>query len=282
MAGALEPPVQVSATDRFGNPVPGVALRATVSAGTVTGAYATTDGAGIATFANLHFADPGTVRLRVSGGGAHPKTSAPFVVYPAVTVTSLSPPTGPKAGGNTVTVTGANLAGATAVDFGGTAGTDVDVLTPTELTVTAPRDVSGRVVDVTVATPDGTSGRTPADRYTYVPAPTVSGVSPPTGRRAGGNTVTVTGANLTGATAVDFGKTAGTDVDVLSPTELTVTAPKDVTGSVVDVTVTTPDGTSGRTPADQYTYVRALAVARTGPSTGPRAGGASITHTDVA
>ena len=85
-------------------------------------------------------------------------------------------------------------------------------------------------------------------------APVVNGVSPAAGPLVGGTVVTVTGANLTGATKVLFGTTAGTALTVLSATQLKVTAPAHPAG-VVDILVTTPNGTSAVTTADRYTYV---------------------------
>ena len=58
---------------------------------------------------------------------------------------------------------------------------------------------------VTVSTPGGTSATSAADEYTYIPAPTVTKVSPTSGPAAGATTVTITGTNLTGASEVKFG-----------------------------------------------------------------------------
>ena len=93
-------------------------------------------------------------------------------------------------------------------------------------------------------TPAGTSATSASDQYTYSSGPTVSSVSPTVGPTAGGTSVTVNGANLSGATAVTFGTTAGTGVVVNGGgTSLTVNSPAGVVGTV-DVTVTTPGGTS--------------------------------------
>lgn len=83
--------------------------------------------------------------------------------------------------------------------------------------------------------------------------PTVTNVSPNNGPTSGGNTVTVTGTNfLSSNTQVFFGVTPGTSVVVISDTELTVTAPAGL--GTVDVTVTTPFGTSPITVDDEYTF----------------------------
>ena len=69
-------------------------------------------------------------------------------------------------GGTSVTITGTNLTGATAVRFGLGNATGFTVDSDTQITATAPAGSPG-TVDVTVATPGGTSARSPADRYTY-------------------------------------------------------------------------------------------------------------------
>jgi hypothetical protein len=89
--------------------------------------------------------------------------------------------------------------------------------------------------------------------------------------------VTITGASFSGATAVDFGTTPATHVTVVSNTTITADSP---TGNgVVDVTVTTPVGTSPTSAADLFTYLAAPAVTGLSPTNGPLAGGTSVTIT---
>ncbi len=76
--------------------------------------------------------------------------------------------------------------------------------------------------------------------------PTVTALSLHTGPSGGGTAVTLTGTDLTGATAVKFGTTAATNVVVVNSTTITCTTPIHVAGKV-DVTVTTPLGTSAIT-----------------------------------
>jgi len=201
-----------------------------------------------------------------SGTGAIQPTSTQLTADPSVAVgiflappsgpivNSVSPSGGPVAGGTTVTVTGTSFTGATAVDFGATAGTGVVVNGGgTSLTVTAPAKAAG-LVDVTVTTPAGTSATSSADDYTYFGVPTVTGVSPGTGTTSGGTSVTVTGTNLAGETAVNFGSNAGTGVSVNGAgTSLTVNSPAGAVGTV-DITVTTPGGSSAVSSADKFTY----------------------------
>lgn len=101
--------------------------------------------------------------------------------------------------------------------------------------------------------------------------PIVTSISPNTGSRAGGNTVTITGSGFVSGATVAFGTTAATSVTFVSATSLTVVAPSGV--GVVPVTVRNPDGQSGQLP-NAYTYTdtgyvcgagTALNVTTTGP-----------------
>jgi hypothetical protein len=169
-------------------------------------------------------------------------------------VTSLNLAGGTASGGTTVTVNGTGFTGATAVNFGpGNPGTIVNV-TDGSLTVTSPACPPGsQTVDVTVTTPLGTSPAVSADQFTYLQ---VTGVNPPQGPTTGGITVTVSGSGFTGATTVNFGPgNPGTGVLVVPDgTQLIVTSPAG--GGTVDVTVTTPLGTSPVVPADHFTYTK--------------------------
>lgn len=83
--------------------------------------------------------------------------------------------------------------------------------------------------------------------------PIVSTVSPFTDYTSGGTPIDITGSGFTGVTAVDFGSVPSTDVTFNSDSSITAVSPPQAAG-VVDVTVTTPAGTSAITPADQFTY----------------------------
>ena len=88
-------------------------------------------------------------------------------------------------------------------------------------------------------------------------APVVTSVSPNSGPSTGGTSVTITGIGFTGETAVLFGSTPATSVTVANTastdSQIIATAPAGTVGTV-DVTVTTPIGTSAKSSADQFTY----------------------------
>ncbi len=72
------------------------------------------------------------------GGTSATGAGDQFTYTNGPTVTSLSPSSGPTAGGTTVTVTGTSLSGVTAVRFGATAATNFTVVSNTSLTAVAP------------------------------------------------------------------------------------------------------------------------------------------------
>jgi photosystem II stability/assembly factor-like uncharacterized protein len=103
----------------------------------------------------------------------------------APTFASITPTSGPTAGGTPVTIKGCGFTGATAVNFGSVAGTNLTVVDDATITVTSPSGTG--TVDTTVVTPAGTSAVLAADRFTFV-APAPSPSATPTLPKAGGET----------------------------------------------------------------------------------------------
>ncbi len=110
------------------------------------------------------------------------------------------------------------------------------------------------------------------------PLPSVSGLSPAVGGVAGGTHVTITGVNLEGATAVAFGSNAAERFTVNSPTSISAVSPPGSLGTV-NVTVTTPAGTSATGPATRFTYVPAPTIQKLSSKGGPGSGGTTVTIT---
>jgi hypothetical protein len=91
--------------------------------------------------------------------------------YEGATIATLSPNSGPIAGGTQVTITGAGFAtgsGGTSFAFGKTSGTNVNCSSSTTCTVSAPPAKKVQVVDVRATVAGVTGKKTPAtDRYAY-------------------------------------------------------------------------------------------------------------------
>ena len=111
-------------------------------------------------------------------------------------------------------------------------------------------DLSGTVFSL-VAPPPLTAGSVAAGSPDSAP-PAVTGLVPSSGVPSGGTQVTILGDGFTGATAVLFGQVTAAGFTVDSPTQITAVAPAG-TGAV-DVTVSTPGGSSTPGAADRFTF----------------------------
>jgi hypothetical protein len=196
-------------------------------------------------------APPGTggtfdVTVTSPGGTSSASPSDQFSYTPVVS--AVEPGDGPAVGGTWVTISGAGFTGATAVDFGGVAALAYSVGSDSQITAESPPGTE--TVDVTVATPSGTSPTSSSDQFAYLPV--VIGVSPSDGPQAGGTVVTISGAGFTGATAVDFGGVAALSYSVGSDGEIIAQSPSGM--GMVDVTVITPTGQSSTSVGDEFTY----------------------------
>jgi hypothetical protein len=220
-------------------------------------------------------AGPATVTVTSPLGTASTTAANQYTYADTPVVSGISPSSGPNGGGDSVTITGSSLTGVTAVSFGTAAATNVIVESDSAVVATAPAHADG-TVDVTVTNPAGTSAAVTADQYTYAAAaPTVTAVSPATGPPGGGTTVTITGTGFSDATGVSFGSTAAAAVGLSSATSITAVTPAG--SGTVDVTVTSPDGTSAASAADQFSYGSAPTATQLLPSSGPTGGGPQVT-----
>ena len=98
------------------------------------------------------------------GGSTPPPVSGP------PTITSVTPSSGPTAGGSTVVIKGTGftgLSGTSAVLFGSTPATNYTVNSATQITAVTPVHDSGSV-DVSVTAAGGTSSTAAADLYTFM------------------------------------------------------------------------------------------------------------------
>ena len=227
----------------------------------------------------------GTVDVTVvSDAGTSATSSADEFTYSAASgpaVTAVTPNSGSTNGGDTVTITGSGFSGATAVTFGSTAAPAFTVLSDTTIVATAPAE-SAATIDITVTTPSGTSTTGSSDHYTFTSpsAPTVTGLNVSSGPDGGGTVVTITGTNFQDTSAVSFGGVAAASWYLNSSTQITAVAPPQA-AATVDITVTTPAGTSATSSSDHYTYtsVGAPTVTVVSPNAGPTAGGNTVAIT---
>jgi hypothetical protein len=124
---------------------------------------------------------------------------------------------------------------------------------------------------------DGPTGLGTPDGVPVEP-PMVTQIEPHEGPTTGSTKVAITGTGFTGATEVKFGSVAAKNVTVVSATSITAESPVGSAGTV-NVTVTTPAGTSATSSADDFTYVPAPTVTKVEPHEGPTTGSTKVTIT---
>ncbi len=237
----------------------------------------------------------GTVDVSVTNAyGTTDITPQDQFVFAAIpNVSAVSPPTGSITVPRKSTISGTGLAYASSVDFvdsygdsfPGTIVSDSD----NQLVVTSPDNPTGNyngvnllTYDIVVTTPGGTSATGTPDQFTFMPAPAIGAVSPPSRSVYGGTQVTITGTGLVGFSSVLFGGNPATIVsntDYQGTDTLVVINPES-TGDAeqyVNVSVTTPYGTS--TVAYGYGYYLPPTVTGLSQSSGPLGGGTWLTIT---
>ena len=226
-----------------------VAITGNSLTGTTSVNFGTTPAASFAVIGNTkvdavtpaHLASTVPIDITTPGGT---DSLLSFGFQPSPVISSITPSSGPIAGGTVVTISGAGLINTRGVNFGTTAATAVTVSSDNTVTATSPAEAAGPSA-VTVDTDSATSN---GATFIYVAAPTLASLSPTGGARGGGNNVTLTGTGFTAATNVIFGANS-VGFSIISDTLINAVAPSG-TGPV-SVIVTNPGGTSG---AQTYTY----------------------------
>lgn len=154
------------------------------------------------------------------------------------TIDSISPDTGPEAGGTEVTVTGSNFDGSTEVTFGGSLATGVIVLDASTLMAITPAGVG--VVDVFVSNPAGSDDLTNA--YTYESL-RFDAISPDTVTTCGGVLVTIDGGGMVDGLVIRLAGLEATDVTVNSNGSIaTCLTPQVPSSGTFDVELENPGG----------------------------------------
>ena len=181
---------------------------------------------------------------------------------------------------------------ATSVKFGTTAAASLSNVSATSLKAVSPAGTGTKNVTVTVTLPGGEAATSNGKPFDYIPAPTVTSVSPTSGAVTGGTTVTLTGTGYQAGAQVLFGPSdgtgatplkddlTGTPVSVLSSTSIRVTSPPGIVGAT-NVVVVNPDGQNGAlksATAGHYSYTgTAPSITSVTPATGSSLGGTTVT-----
>ncbi|MEA2334463.1 MAG: hypothetical protein QOG40_953, partial [Solirubrobacteraceae bacterium] len=195
----------------------GFVAGATVTIGNAATAVTVVSAIKITAVTSATAAGPDEVIVTDANGTSTGGPSYTYVAPPPPSVTSITPTSGPTAGGTTVTIKGTNLTGsAPVVDFGSTVAPNITSATATKIVVVSPQVFAGGTVDVTVTTAGGTSPVSPSDRFTYIapPPPKVTSITPTSGTTEGGTPVTINGSGFVSGATVTIG-TAASAVNVV-------------------------------------------------------------------
>jgi len=149
--------------------------------------------------------------------------------------------------------------------------------TPTALTFITPAHAAGRA-DVSVGS-EFVDTVTLADAYEYLAPPTLTSITPNSGLKGGGDTVTITGSDFSADAVVRIGGQLATNVVRVNSSTLTATTPAVPVIGVADVSVQNSDGQEVTLPSS-FTYRNAApAIVSVSPNQGPTAGGNTVTIT---
>ncbi|MAB79498.1 MAG: hypothetical protein CMJ89_09120 [Planctomycetes bacterium] len=201
---------------------------------------------------------------------------------PVPTLDSLTPASGPRSGGEQITLRGHGFfydqAGANVVLFGSAPATDVLVLDDSLIHCTNPQGLNGGPIDVTVRNANGES--TLADAFLYKPPrPQILTVSPAVGSSLGGTSVTLSGKGFSKFSAapptIRFGTEWATAIEVLSDTSALCLTPAGPSGESVSIEWINNNGET--LLPDAFGYHPRPVLQGLNPSTGNAAGGTQVT-----
>lgn len=168
-----------------------------------------------------------------TGGVGNPPPPPPA----GLTLTSVTPNTGPKSGGTSVTVAGTGFVSGARVYFGSSIATSVTFNSATQLTATTPANTAGVKV-VTVINPNN-QGVTLNNGFTYTgTTPQLLTSTPNTGPLAGGTELHITGSNINTNVGVLVGGTPAVSVTHLDAQSMLAIAPPRSSAGLVDVSLT--------------------------------------------
>ena len=187
------------------------------------------------------------------------RTQAYTYVEPEPQVLSVSPSSGPTAGGTNITINGVDFKNGATVRIGSRNALNVVFVNDVQLTAKTPLGppdvVATKSESVTVTNPDGRSG-TKDNAFTWTIGPlTVGSISPQNSLITGGTIATITGTGFSNAvaTTVLFGGVAATNVQVVDAVTILAHAPPHAAGTV-DVEVRA--GSASATAAGAFTYLQ--------------------------
>ena len=203
---------------------------------------------------------------------------APATKEPAVlSLTAVSPTSGPTSGGISVALQGTAFSNGVRVMFGSQVSTAVVVVSSTQIRAVTPPHSAG-TVEVKVANSD-LEKATLTSAFDYVPSPTsvlsLTAISPTAGPTSGGTSVTLQGTAFSDGVRVMFGSQVSTSVVVVSSTQIRAVTPPHSAGTV-EIKVANSD-LEKATLTSAFDYVPSPTLESVTPNSGLASGGTKVT-----
>jgi formylglycine-generating enzyme required for sulfatase activity len=195
-----------------------------------------------------------------------------------LSITVITPTSGPTAGGTELTIQGANFVAGSVLLIGGRPASNLAVLGDSLMTATTPPGAEG-VAEVTLNTSDGRStSYPPGFTYVVIPPgpPTITSICPDRGPDAGGTVVRIEGASFGDITGVNFGSASATNFAKLSDTLIQAETPGVPAGTGTAVVALI--GLGGEEAHALFTYLPPGVTTICGliPFFGPEDGGTTV------
>lgn len=198
---------------------------------------------------------------------------------PAPTVTTISPNTGSKVGGDIVYIDGNNFVNGAKVTFNGINVPVLNYYGTSRIRIQVPASPTIGAVDVTVTNPDGQSV-TISQGYNYtVSLPTITGLSPNNGDLIGGNLIYISGTNFVSGLTVSVGGKNANVINYYSSSSIRIQIPAGSSAGTVPLVLTNPDGSTASTT---YIYNAPPAIPAPTINNLMLSGGTIITNQQVA
>lgn len=217
---------------------------------------------------------PGLVDVSVDVGVETYTLGGAYRFEPGITVSEVSPASGPIEGGTTVTISGAGFTADSTVRFGAVGARSVRYIGAATLEVVTPPNTLG-LLDVSVSSA-GRVGRL-QNAYRYTTTPGVSTMTPTRGAIAGNTYVVIRGSGFDRDTTAFFDGVAALSVTLLDPSTIAVRTPPRAPGAAV---VTVNVGGETLTLRDRFNYYNPFSDAL-GWWGGPINGSVNVTVIDI-
>jgi hypothetical protein len=172
---------------------------------------------------------------------------------PAPQISSINPNNGIQGSTVSLSIQGSNLTGVSSISFTPSTGISVSGIQATATQVTCSVVISSSAATgartVSVSGPGGASNTLSFTvNAATTTAPSITSISPTSGKQGTTTNLTISGSNLSGATGVNFSSSAGVTVSGIQSTASQVTCSVVISATATtgsrSVTVTTPGGTS--------------------------------------